>query len=193
MADHHPALRQLRVDLAQPVGDVLVGQAVKAVAAHPLLVPGCPRSRTGRRPRDGRGGTRCRSRRPGGYRAGWRGSRGSAPDCSAGAAAPAAPAARAGPAPRRPPGSARRNPGRHARPGGRSRAARRRAARPATPRAGPAPRPRRRPRRRVGLVDQAGAAGILGRQMRLGADALELTLERQLEPVAAARRRTAGT
>ena len=39
MADHHPALRQSRVDLAQPVGDVGVGEAVKAVAAHTLLVP----------------------------------------------------------------------------------------------------------------------------------------------------------
>ena len=40
MAGRHPALRQLRVDLLQPAGDVLVGQAVKAVPADPLLVPG---------------------------------------------------------------------------------------------------------------------------------------------------------
>ena len=123
MADHHPALRQARVDLVQPAGDVLVGQAVKAVAAHTLLVPAV-------RDREPVGdlGMAAMER---GVEAGDLGHlrparadlRGSAPDCSAGAAAPAAPAARAGPAPRRPPGSALRNPGRHARPGGRSRVA----------------------------------------------------------------------
>ena len=38
--------------------------------------------------------------------------------------------------------------------------------------------------RRVSLVDQARPASILGRQMRPGADSLQLTLERELQPVA---------
>ena len=146
MADHHPALRQSWVDLAQPVGDVLVGQAVKAVAAHALLVPAVrdrePVGDLGMAAME-RG---VEARDLGHLRPPRADLRGSAPDCSAGAAAPGAPAARAAPAPRRPPGSARRNPGRHGRPGGRSRAGRCRAGRAATPRSGPVPRPRPLPR-----------------------------------------------
>ena len=52
--------------VGQARGDVLVGQAVEAVAAHALLGRARPGWRSGRRPRDGRGGRRCRSRRPAG-------------------------------------------------------------------------------------------------------------------------------
>ena len=36
MGDDHPAVRDLRRDARQAIGDVFVGQAVKAVAAHAL-------------------------------------------------------------------------------------------------------------------------------------------------------------
>ena len=185
MADHHPARAKARVDLAQPVGDVLVGQAVKAVAAHALLVPAVRRSRSGRRPRDGRDGTRCRSRRPGDLRP----ARADLADrrqivrlvqrrqrdeplepvqhrvvhqdrrveVRAAMDDPMADRAR------------RRHPaGRAATPSSRSSAARTSATSPGAVRSSASIAP----------------AGVLGREMRPGADALELTLERQLEPVA---------
>ena len=184
MADHHPALRQSWVDLAQPVGDILVGEAVKAVAAHALLVPA------------------VRDREPVGDLGMAAVERG----VEAGDLGHLR-LARADLADRRQIVRLVQRRQRHQpleplqhRVVHQDRRVEVRAAMddPVADRARGAAEPAEQPRlepverrahvrylaRRVRLVDQDRAGGVLGREMRPGADALELTPERQLEPVA---------
>ena len=84
-----PAAGDLRGELGQAVGDVLVAEAVEAVAADALVVEGARDGVAVGDGRAGRGGRRCRSRRPAASRARSPARGGSARGCSAGAAAPA--------------------------------------------------------------------------------------------------------
>ena len=84
-----------RSTLRQHARDVLVRQAVEAVAAHAALGDRAAAARRPARPPASCGGTRCRSTPPAAAPASARAARGSAPGCAADAAAPAAPAPRA--------------------------------------------------------------------------------------------------
>ena len=118
MRDDHPPARDVGRDLGSAVGDIFVGQAVEAVAAHALRVE---------RLRDGEwSATRAVAAVEGGVeagdlrqlrpaRAGWPGS---ARDCAAGAAAPAGRSARARASTPSSIRTGRHSPGRHGRPGG---------------------------------------------------------------------------
>ena len=89
MRNDHPPGGDLRRDVRQPLGDVLVREPMKAIAAHALRHRTAPGSRSDRRRRCARDGRRYRSRRPAAAAESVRRSRGSAPDCWADAAAPA--------------------------------------------------------------------------------------------------------
>ena len=110
VGDDGAAGRGLRIELRQHVGDVLVGQAVEAVAPHAAV--GDRRRQRERLRHLGlrRGGRRCRSRRPAAGRDEARRRSRSASGCAAGAAAPAGSAWRARRSPRErpaPPGRSR--------------------------------------------------------------------------------------
>ena len=92
MRDDDAAVGDLGRDLRQHRGDVLVREAVEAVALHAAAARDRVAAAPARRPRAGRDGSWCRSRRPAARPAGARRRLRSRRGCAAGAAARAAPA-----------------------------------------------------------------------------------------------------
>ena len=185
MGDDDAAGGDLRRDLGQAVGDVLVAEAVEAVAADALVVEGA-RQRVAvgvGRMVAVEGGVEAGDLRHLRGRSPSRG--GSARGCSAGAAARATGSARAGRGwPRRsaPDG---RTPGRRGRRGGRWREAR--SLRASRARRGSRRSPSGRSwhlGRLVAAVDERGAGAVGGAQARPDADAVDLAAHAPLEVAA---------
>ena len=130
MGDDHPAASRCRArPRGRRLGDVFVGQAVKAVAADALGIEAAAGWRSGRRraswPRWNAVSKQATCGSSGRFA---RAASGSARDCSAGAAAPADVSARGASSTSSSISTGRSYPGRHARRGGRRRRSRRRAA-----------------------------------------------------------------